>query len=90
MSEMDAISAAILRKLSRDGRRTNVELAERGGLSASACLRRVQDLERRGVIRGYRAVLDRTLLDRTLLDRGLCCLFRRRPFSPYQDSAGSL
>ena len=84
MSEMDAISAAILRKLSRDGRLTNVELAERVGLSASACLRRVQVLERRGVIRGYRAVLDRTLLD-----RGLCCLSRRRPFPPYQDSAGS-
>ena len=63
MSEMDAINAAILRELSRDGRLTNIELAERVGLSASACLRRVQDLERRGVIRGYRAVLDRTLLD---------------------------
>ncbi|MGD1927181.1 MAG: Lrp/AsnC family transcriptional regulator, partial [Paracoccaceae bacterium] len=40
------------------GRRSNTELAARGGLSASGCLRRVQDLERRGIIRGYRAVLD--------------------------------
>ena len=63
MSEMDAIGAAILRELSRDGRLSNIELAERVGLSPSACLRRVQDLERRGIIRGYRAVLDRTLLD---------------------------
>lgn len=37
---------------------SNLALAERVGLSPSACLRRVQDLERRGVIAGYRAVLD--------------------------------
>jgi DNA-binding Lrp family transcriptional regulator len=36
----------------------NQELAERVGLSPSACLRRVQELERRGIIRGYRAVID--------------------------------
>lgn len=36
----------------------NIRLAELVGLSPSACLRRVQDLERRGVIRGYRALLD--------------------------------
>lgn len=54
----------ILRVLSRDGRISNVELAERVGLSQSACLRRVQELERRGVIRGYRAVLDPGLMGR--------------------------
>ena len=37
---------------------SNLELAERVGLSPSACLRRVQELEREGVITGYRAVLD--------------------------------
>lgn len=58
MTDIDAISDRILRELSRDGRISNLELAERVGLSPSACLRRVQDLERRGVIRGYRAVLD--------------------------------
>lgn len=58
MMEIDAINEKILRELSRDGRLTNLELAERAGLSPSACLRRVQELERRGVIRGYRAVLD--------------------------------
>jgi len=62
MAEFDAINAAILRELSADGRLTNIQLADRVGLSASACLRRVQDLERRGVIRGYRAVLDRSQL----------------------------
>ncbi len=48
----------ILRELTRDGRQTNLQLAERVGLSPSACLRRVQEMERAGVIRGYRAVLD--------------------------------
>ncbi len=36
----------------------NLDLAARVGLSPSACLRRVQELERTGVIKGYRAVLD--------------------------------
>jgi DNA-binding Lrp family transcriptional regulator len=59
---MDAIDEHILRQLERDGRVTNLELAERVGLSPSACLRRVQALEAAGVIKGYRAVLDRTQL----------------------------
>ena len=59
MTENDAITDRILRELERDGRISNAALAERVGLSPSACLRRVQELERRGVIRGYRAVLDR-------------------------------
>ncbi|VDC30053.1 Leucine-responsive regulatory protein [Pseudogemmobacter humi] len=58
MTEMDATDEKILRELSRDGRLTNLALAERIGLSPSATLRRVQELERAGVIRGYRAVLD--------------------------------
>jgi len=62
MSEIDQISERILRELSRDGRLSNIALAERVGLSPSACLRRVQDLERRGIIAGYRAVLDRARL----------------------------
>ena len=55
---MDAIDGKILRELVRDGRVTNAELAQRIALSPSACLRRVQELERLGIIRGYRAVLD--------------------------------
>lgn len=54
---LDAIDKKILRELSRDGRMSNAELAERIGLSASACSRRVAELERMRVIRGYRAVL---------------------------------
>lgn len=44
--------------LSEDGRISNLALAERVGLSPSACLRRVQDLEKAGIISGYRAVLN--------------------------------
>lgn len=58
MTGLDAISEKILRVLSRDGRIANIDLAARVGLSPSACLRRVQELERAGVILGYRAVLD--------------------------------
>jgi DNA-binding Lrp family transcriptional regulator len=55
---MDTIDDRILQVLGRDGRISNLALAERVGLSPSACLRRVAALEKAGVIRGYRAVLD--------------------------------
>ena len=48
-----------MQELSGDGRLSNIDLAERVGLSPSACLRRVQEMERQGLIRGYRAILDR-------------------------------
>ena len=59
MKKNDDISRRILRELQRDGRISNTDLAERIGLSPSACLRRVQELERDGVIKGYKAVLNR-------------------------------
>jgi len=58
MSDIDRIDERILRELATSGRMPNTELADRVGLSPSACLRRVQELERSGVIRGYRAVID--------------------------------
>lgn len=54
----DRINSRILQELKRNGRIANAELAEIVGLSASACLRRVQELESEGVIKGYRAVID--------------------------------
>ena len=59
---MDAIDRKILHTLEGNGRISNTDLAARVGLSASACLRRVQELERTGLIKGYRAVLDRSRL----------------------------
>ncbi len=55
---MDSKDERILQELSTDGRISNAELAKRVALSPSSCLRRVQELERSGVIRGYRAILD--------------------------------
>ena len=62
MTNIDDYNERILQNLETDGRISNVDLAERVGLSPSACLRRVQDLERTGLIKGYRAVLDRSRL----------------------------
>lgn len=62
MTKHDRIDDHILRVLTVDGRISNVDLAERVGLSPSACLRRVQELERSGMIAGYRAVLDRAAM----------------------------
>jgi Lrp/AsnC family transcriptional regulator, leucine-responsive regulatory protein len=56
-SAVDAIDRAIIDQLQRNGRLTNVELAERVGLSPSPCLRRVRQLEASGVITGYTAVV---------------------------------
>ncbi len=58
MAKIDGIGRQILRVLAQNGRISNLELADRVGLSPSACLRRVQELERAGVISGYKAVLD--------------------------------
>jgi Lrp/AsnC family leucine-responsive transcriptional regulator len=62
MTSLDRIDENILRALERDGRMSNVDLARTVGLSPSACLRRVQELERVGIIAGYKAVLDRSKL----------------------------
>ena len=54
----DRIDRQILGHLQGDGRMTNVDLADRVGLTAPPCLRRVRALEEAGVIRGYHADLD--------------------------------
>jgi Lrp/AsnC family transcriptional regulator, leucine-responsive regulatory protein len=59
MEQIDSTDLRILRALQRDGRLPNVALAEEVNLSPSPCLRRLKRLEDRGVIAGYRAVLDR-------------------------------
>ena len=67
MTDMDRIDAAILRALVADGRLSNLALAARVGLSPSACLRRVQALEGRGAISGYRARLNPGLTGRAFV-----------------------
>ncbi len=56
---LDAIDRRIIAELQADARLSNVDLADRVGLSPSPCLRRVKRLEREGYIEGYRAALRR-------------------------------
>ena len=58
MAKLDQINQKILRELSANARISNLDLADRVGLSPSACLRRVQELEKSGVIAGYRVRTD--------------------------------
>jgi Lrp/AsnC family leucine-responsive transcriptional regulator len=58
-TDLDAVDCRIIAELQADGRLSNVELADRIGLSPSPCLRRVKRLEHEGYIDGYRAALRR-------------------------------
>ena len=58
MMSLDSIDREILARLQKKGRITNNDLAEAVGLSPSACLRRVRELENSGVIDRYAAVLN--------------------------------
>jgi DNA-binding Lrp family transcriptional regulator len=55
---LDRLDREILFHLEREGRLSNVELADRVGLTPPPCLRRVKRLEAEGYITGYRAVLN--------------------------------
>ena len=59
MESIDKFDLAILKELQADARLTNAELAQRVGLSAAPCWRRVRALEERGFIKGYHAEIDR-------------------------------
>ncbi len=52
-SSLDTIDVRILATLQRQGRSTNQKLAQTVGLSPRACLERVRNLERLGIIAGY-------------------------------------
>ena len=66
VANLDPIDRMILDELQADGRLSNTELADRVGLSASACHRRVRRLESEGVIAGYVMVLDAAVIGRGL------------------------
>ncbi|MBU4424082.1 MULTISPECIES: Lrp/AsnC family transcriptional regulator [unclassified Acidovorax] len=59
MNNLDKYDLAILQELQADARLTNAELAQRVGLSAAPCWRRVRALEEAGYIKGYHAEIDR-------------------------------
>ena len=59
METLDRYDLQILAELQADARLTNAELAQRVGLSAAPCWRRVRALEEAGCIKGYHAEIDR-------------------------------
>ena len=64
--KLDKIDRQIVVLLQEKGRMTNVELAERVGISAPPCLRRVKALEDGGIIKSYHACLDRAVFGYTV------------------------
>ena len=65
--EVDETDLRLLRALQDSGRLSNGELSERVNLSPSACHRRVQRLERDGIIDHYVAILDRRKMGRNVV-----------------------
>ncbi|WP_232547942.1 Lrp/AsnC family transcriptional regulator [Propioniciclava soli] len=63
---MESTDQQILSLLARDGRMSFTDIGKATGLSTSAAQQRVRRLEQRGVITGYRAVVDAEALDRML------------------------
>jgi DNA-binding Lrp family transcriptional regulator len=66
--QLDKFDRKLLSLLQEDARLTNGDLSERVNLSPSQCSRRRQRLEEEGLIRGYRAVLDRERLGFSLVN----------------------
>lgn len=65
--ELDNVDHTILSHLQAEGRISNNELAERVGLSPSACLRRVRRLEAEGVVDGYVALVNPRAIGRATI-----------------------
>ena len=63
MANLDKTDTAILDILQKEGRISNAALSERVGLSQSACSRRLDILEKSGVIKGYHARISHRALD---------------------------
>src|SRR5690349_4296061 len=63
ITAIDEIDYRILQNLQENARLTNVELAERIGLSPSPCLRRLKRLEKDRVIKGYMTLVDQNVVE---------------------------
>lgn len=61
-SKLDEIDRKLLKKLQKDGRTSNVELAKIAGISPPPCLRRINILEQNGFIKGYHANINQQAL----------------------------
>lgn len=87
MAKLDDIDLKILEALQENGRLSNIEIAERVGLSHSSCSRRIARLERDGVILGYRALTDRQQMGLTV--RAYCGVIRE-PDTGWEEVAREL
>ncbi|VTQ57729.1 Leucine-responsive regulatory protein [Campylobacter jejuni] len=67
VAEISPADLRILKQLQKSGRMTNQELAEKVGMAASPCWRRMKQLEDSGVITGYQANIDRKKIGLGLL-----------------------
>jgi Lrp/AsnC family transcriptional regulator, leucine-responsive regulatory protein len=76
---MEKLDQAILSLLARDGRMSYTDIGKETGLSTSAAQQRVRRLEQRGVIKGYRAVLESEALD-----INVTAFVAIKPFDPSQ------
>ncbi|MBL4733128.1 MAG: Lrp/AsnC family transcriptional regulator [Rhizobiaceae bacterium] len=63
---LDPIDISILKELQVEARISNIELADRVGLSPSACSRRLDQLEKSGTIQGYQAIISNEVLGQTV------------------------
>lgn len=59
MTDLDRQDVILLTELQRDARQTVQQLADAAGLSSTPCWKRIKEMESRGVIRGYTALVDR-------------------------------
>lgn len=89
---LDRYDRHILELLQENGRLSNQELADRIGLSASPCLRRVRTLEDSGLITGYRALVDARKLGLTLTAIVHISMDRHTPerFANFEAKIGAL
>lgn len=67
MASLDRTDKRILAELQKNARLSNLELADKIGLSASPCLRRVKNLEEAGLISGYATLLNASKLGLKLM-----------------------
>jgi Lrp/AsnC family transcriptional regulator, leucine-responsive regulatory protein len=89
---MDRYDRQILEILQQDGRLSNQDLAERIGLSAAPCLRRVRALEEGGYITGYRALVDAKRLGLSLMALVHISMDQHTPerFKHFEDTVASI
>lgn len=90
--QLDRHDRHLLEVLQQDGRISNQDLAERIGLSASSCLRRLRTLEESGLVIGYRALLDARALGLTLMALVHISMDRHTPerFARFEDTVAAL